>query len=127
LYDQFIHSPSQSYATPPKSSSNQTPDRVPDKTGNNRNTPSETTNNLLLPTPPPKPSAQTHSNETPDRVPDKTGNNREIKLKKINFVSPLCPSKRDSEKLRGVFVGTPDFAKTSLILYGAGHIFNDLI
>jgi hypothetical protein len=54
LYNRIAYSPKlPNQDTPPKPPSNQTPDLVPDKTGNNRNAESETTNALILPTLPP--------------------------------------------------------------------------
>jgi hypothetical protein len=92
-------------AEPP---SNESPDSAPDKTGNNRDPESETTNTPIFLTPLlPNPPAQTISNETADRSPDKTGNNREIKFEELNFDYRQVRSKR----VRNSSERFSDFAK----------------
>jgi hypothetical protein len=78
--------------TPPKPPSNQNPDPSPDKTGNSRETESETSNDprsAALPST--NASSQTHSNQNPDPSPDKTGNSRKIELEKRNEAYPPMP------------------------------------
>jgi hypothetical protein len=76
--------------SPPEPRSNNPPDPSPDKTGNNRDTESETPNDSIFPAPPPPDSpTQTNSNETPDSPPDKTGNNRDTESEESN--DPVLP------------------------------------
>jgi hypothetical protein len=78
--------------TPPKPPSNQNPDRSPDKTGNNREFESETSNDPRSAAPPPTAApSQTRSNQNPDRSPDKTGNNREIESETSNDPRSAAP------------------------------------
>jgi hypothetical protein len=77
--------------SPPEPRSNNPPDSSPDKTGNYRNTESETPNDSILPTPPPPDSpAQPISNQSPDSSPDKTGNYRDTASEELN--APLFPA-----------------------------------
>jgi hypothetical protein len=86
---------SPSHDTSSKPPSNKNSVLFPDKTGNNRHTVSETSNDPICPTSPlTNPSFQTFSNQLTDPSPDKTGNNRKTKLKKLNFGDPQCRSKR---------------------------------
>jgi hypothetical protein len=93
LYNVIIdRSKSPTHNTPPKPSHNKNPVLLPDKTGNNRHTPLETSNTPISPvSSPTNPSFQTFSNETADPSPDKTGNNRKIKLNKLNLRDPTIP------------------------------------
>jgi hypothetical protein len=83
LYNGIITSPS--HDPSPKPPSDKTPVLHSDKTGNNRNAVSETSNALILPIQSP---FQTFSNQPSDFSPDKTGHYRKIELKKSNFSNP---------------------------------------
>jgi hypothetical protein len=83
--------------TLPKPTSNDPPDSSPDKTGNNRDTESEDSNDPVPP--PPDSPSQTISNDPPDPSPDKTGNNSEAEFEESHPTAAPPPDTRSYRPL----------------------------